>query len=187
MAQAQQDSQQTLADRLAANTTGLRYQDLQNQQQLWQQGFQNQLATSQNNAQNILGASNALNGASALQAQFNGQLAGLGQVYQDYNQGNIDQQYNDWYQRHFGYDQQRLTNLGNALNSTAGQFQGSATSGLNPAYKPRTVGGAVASGVGGAAAGGAIGAAIAGGSAGSVAPGWGTAIGAVAGLASYYL
>lgn len=172
---------------MAQNSTNLRYQDLQNQQQLWQQGFQNQLAASQNNAQNILGASNALNGAQAIQAQWNSQLAGLGQIQQDYAQGNIDQAYNDWYQRNYGYDQQRLANYGNALNSVAGQFQGSATSGLNPAYKPRTVGGAVAAGAGGAATGGAIGAAIAGGSAGSVAPGWGTAIGAAAGLASYYL
>lgn len=99
----------------------------------------------------------------ALQAQFNGQLAGLGQVQQDYNQGNIDQAYNDWYMRNYGYDQQRLANFGNALNSTSGQFQGTATTGLNPAYKPRTVGGAVASGASGAAAGGAIGAMIAGG------------------------
>lgn len=187
MNQAVQDSQQTLADRLAANTTGLRYQDLQNQQQLWQQGFQNQLAASQNNTQSILGAVQGIAGQNALQAQFNSQLAGLGQVQQDYAQGNIDQAYNDWYQRNYGYDQQRLANYGNALNSTAGQFQGSATSGLNPAYKPRTTGGAIAAGAGGAAAGSAIGAAIAGGSAGSAVPGWGTAIGAAAGLASYYL
>lgn len=176
-----------MADRLAANTTNLRYGDLQNQQQLWQQGFQNQLAASQNNAQNILGAANAINGASALKAQWNSQLAGLGQVQQDYAQGGIDQAYNDWYQSRYGYDQQRLANYGNALNSVAGQFQGSATSGLNPAYKPRTAGGALAAGAGGAATGGAIGAAIAGGTAGSAAPGWGTAIGAAAGLASYYL
>lgn len=90
MAQASQQSQQTLADRLAQNSTNLRYTDLQNQQQLWQQGFQNQLAASQNNAQNILGASNAINGAQALQAQWNSQLAGLGQLQQDYAQGNID-------------------------------------------------------------------------------------------------
>lgn len=124
---------------------------------------------------------------SSLQAQWNGQAAGLGQVQQDYAQGGIDQAYNDWYQKNYGYDQQRLANYGNALNSTSGQFSGSATSGLNPAYKPRTVGGGVAAGVGGAAAGGAIGAAIAGGASGSVVPGWGTAIGAAAGLASYYL
>jgi hypothetical protein len=136
----------------------------------------------------MLGASNALNGASALQAQYNGQLAGLGQVQQDLDQGNIDQQYNDWYQQNYGYDQQRLANYGNALNSISGNFQGSATSGLNPAYKPRTAGGAAVSGLGGAAAGASLGAAIGGGAAtGSTAGPWGAAIGAAAGLASYYL
>ncbi|MGN6479875.1 hypothetical protein [Luteibacter sp.] len=123
-----------------------------------------------------------------MQAQYNSQLAGLGQVYQDWQQGGIDQAYNDWYQKNYGYDQQRLANFGNALNSTAGQFQGSATSGLNPAYKPRTVGGGVASGAAGAAAGASIGSAIGGGAAaGSTAGPWGALIGAGVGLASYYL
>lgn len=171
-----------MADRLAANTTNLRYSDLQNQQNLWQQGFQNQLAANQQNAGNILGASQALNGAQSLQAQFNGQLAGLGQVQQDYAQGNIDQLYNDWYQQHYGYDQQRLANLGNALNSSAGNFTSSATTGANPAYKPRTAGGAAASAAGGA---------LSGAAAGSVIPGLGTVaggvIGGIGGLASYYL
>jgi len=161
--------------------------DLARNSALAQQGFQNQLSASQNNAGNILNASNALNGVNALRSQYNSQLAGLGQLQQDYSQGNIDQAYNDWYQRTYGYGQQQLANYGNALNSISGNFTGSATSGLNPAYKPRTVGGGVAAGVGGAAAGGAIGAAIAGGASGSVVPGWGTAIGAAAGLASYYL
>jgi len=161
--------------------------DLARNSALYQQQFQNQLSSAQQNAQNILGASGQLTGQQALQAQYNGQLAGLGQVQQDYTQGGIDQQYNDWYQRTYGYGQQQLANYGNALNSISGNFTGSATSGLNPAYKPRTVGGGVAAGVGGAAAGGAIGAAIAGGASGSVVPGWGTAIGAAAGLASYYL
>jgi len=119
---------------------------------------------------------------SALQAQYNGQLAGLGQVQQDYAQGNIDQAYNDWYQRNYGYDQQRLANYGNALNSTSGQFASSATTGANPAYKPRTTGGALASAGAGAATGAYL---------GSVVPGIGTAIGAVAGgilgAGSYYL
>lgn len=94
----------------------------------------------------------------ALQAQYNGQLAQAGQVQQDYNQGNIDQAYNDWYQQNYGYDQQRLANYGNALNSTAGQFAGSATSGANPAYKPKTTGGGIAATAGGALAGAAAGA-----------------------------
>ncbi|WNL47915.1 hypothetical protein RKE25_09915 [Dyella sp. BiH032] len=90
--------------------------------------------------------------------------------------------------RNYGYDQQRLANFGNALNSVAGQFQGTATTGLNPAYKPRTAGGAIASGVGGAAVGASLGASIGGGAAaGSTAGPWGAAIGAAAGLASYYL
>jgi hypothetical protein len=118
----------------------------------------------------------------ALQAQYNSQLANMGQVYQDKAQGDIDQQYNDWYQKNYGYDQQRLANQGNALNSSAGSFAGSATSGLNPAYKPRTTGGAVAAGAGGALAGAAAGASM-----GSVGGPWGAAIGAGVGLASYYL
>lgn len=152
-----------------------------------QQGFQNQLSAQGQNAQNILGASSALNGVNALQSQYNGQLAGLGQLQQDYAQGNIDQQYNDWYQRTYGYGQQQLANYGNALNSISGNFTGSATSGLNPAYKPHTVGGGIAAGAGGAAAGSAIGSAIAGGATGSTAGPWGAAIGAGVGLASYYL
>jgi hypothetical protein len=123
-----------------------------------------------------------------LQAQYNSQLAGIGQVYQDNAQGNIDQAYNDWYQKNYGYGQQQLNNYGNALNSISGNFTGSATSGLNPAYKPRTAGGAAVSGLGGAAAGASLGAAIGGGAAtGSTAGPWGAAIGAAAGLASYYL
>lgn len=49
MQQASQADQQQLAQSLADNTTNLRYQDYTNQQNLWQQGFQNQLAASQNN------------------------------------------------------------------------------------------------------------------------------------------
>lgn len=209
MAQAAQQSQDTLAKNLAQSTNSLRFQDYTQQQglaesalnrsvqaqqtdlarnsALAQQGFQNQLAASQQNASNILNGSQGVNAINGLQQGYLGLTGQYGQTLQDYNQGNIDQAYNDWYQRNYGYDQQRLANYGNALNSTAGQFQGSATSGLNPAYKPRTVGGGVAAGASGAAAGGAIGSMIAGGSAGSVAPGWGTAIGAAAGLASYYL
>jgi hypothetical protein len=209
MQQAAQSSQDTLAKNLAQSTDSLRYQDYTSQQQLAeaalnrsvaaqqtdlarnsalsQQDWQNQLSAAQQNSANVINGSTGLNAANAIQSQYNQQLNQFGQVQQDYAQGNIDQAYNDWYQQNYGYDQQRLANFGNALNSTAGQFAGSATSGLNPAYKPRTVGGAVASGAGGAAAGGALGAAIAGGSAGSVAPGWGTAIGAGIGLASYYL
>lgn len=161
--------------------------DLARNSALDQQYFQNNLQSAGQSVQNFLGASNALNGQQALQQQWNSQLGNLGQVQQDYAQGNIDQAYNDWYQQHYGYDQQRLNNYGNALNSVAGNFQGSSTSGANPAYKPRTAGGAVAAGASGAAAGGAIGAMAAGGASGSVLPGWGTAIGAAAGLASYYL
>ncbi|WP_448098149.1 hypothetical protein [Luteibacter yeojuensis] len=53
---------------MADNTSNLRYQDYNAQADRWQQGYQNQLAASQNNSQNILGASQALNGAGALQA-----------------------------------------------------------------------------------------------------------------------
>lgn len=117
-----------------------------------------------------------------MQAQYNGQLAGYGQTQQDYAQGNINQAYNDWYQKNYGYGQQQINNYGNALNAVSGQFQGSATTGANPAYQPRTVGGAATSALGGAATGAAL---------GSVVPGIGTAIGAVAGgvmgAAGYYL
>jgi hypothetical protein len=109
-------------------------------------------------------------------------------VQQDKAQGDIDQAYNDWYQRNYGYSQQKLNNYGNALNAIAGNFSGSSTSGANPAYKPRTAGGAAVSGLGGAAAGASLGAAIGGGAAtGSAAGPWGAAIGAGVGLASYYL
>lgn len=170
MQQAQDASQKTLANSLASADTGLRYQDYTNQQNLWQQGFQNKLAASQN----LLGASQAINGASALQAQYNGQLAGLGQVQQDYAQGNIDQAYNDWYQKNYGYDQQKINNYGQALNSISGNFSSQAATGANPAYKPRTTGGALAATAGGAAAGASFGP-------------WGALAGGVIGLGSYYL
>jgi hypothetical protein len=76
--------------------------------------------------------------------------------------------------RNYGYDQQRLANFGNALNSTSGQFASTATTGANPAYKPKTAGGALASAGAGAAAGASFGP-------------WGAAIGGVVGAASYYL
>jgi hypothetical protein len=95
-------------------------------------------------------------------------------VQQDYAQGNIDQAYNDWYQKNYGYDQQKINNYGQALNSISGNFSSQSATGANPAYKPRTAGGALASTAGGAAAGSAFGP-------------WGTVIGGAAGLASYYL
>jgi hypothetical protein len=109
-----------------------------------------------------------------LQAQYNGQLASLGQAYQDYSQGNINQAYNDWYQKNYGYDQQKLNNYGNALNAVSGSFQGSSTTGANPAYQPKTAGGALASAGAGAAAGSMFGP-------------WGAVAGGVIGAGTYYL
>jgi hypothetical protein len=54
--------------------------DLARNSALSQQQFQNQLSAQGQNAQNMLGASQALTGASALQSQYNGQLAGIGQA-----------------------------------------------------------------------------------------------------------
>lgn len=96
-------------------------------------------------------------------------------MQQQYQQGLYDQAANNWYNQNYGYDQQKLANYGNALNSVQGAFQGSSTTGLNPAYQPRSAGGALTSAAGGAAAGTAI------------MPGWGTAIGGAAGLLGYYL
>jgi len=94
----------------------------------------------------------------------------------------MDQAANNWYNQTYGYDQQRLANMGQALNSVQGAFQGQQTTGLNPAYRGRTGGGALASGLGGAATGAAL---------GSVVPGIGTAAGAIGGgaigLLGYYL
>lgn len=130
----------------------------------------------------MLGASSALNGVNSLQAQWNGQLANLGQVQQDKAQGDIDQAYNDWYMQNYGYDQQKTNNYGNALNAVAGNFTGSSVTGANPAYKPRTTGGGIAAVGSGALSGAAM---------GSVIPGFGTAAGAVVGgamgAAGYYL
>lgn len=77
--------------------------------------------------------------------------------------------------------------MGQALNSVQGAFQGQQSVGLNPAYKARSAGGALASGLGGAATGSAIGSAIGGGAAGSMAGPYGAAIGAGMGLLGYYL
>lgn len=56
----------------------------------------------------------------------------------------------------------------------SGQFTGSSTSGANPAYKPRTAGGALASAGAGAATGAMFGP-------------WGAVAGGAIGAASYYL
>lgn len=161
--------------------------DLARNSGLYQQGVQNNLQAAQQNAGNILSASQGITGANALQSQFLGQYSGLANQFQQNQQAHLDDAYNRWYQQNYGYDQSRLNTLGDSLNSFSGNFRGSQTTGNNPAYSPRTLGGGVAAGAGGAAAGGAIGAAIAGGAAGSVLPGWGTAIGAGVGLLGYYL
>jgi len=204
MQQAGQQSQDTLAKNLAQSTDNLRYQDYTSQQglaedalnrsvaaqqtdlarnsALSQQQFQNQLSASQQNAANVLNGSQGMNAINAIQQQYLNQLSGYGQTQQDYAQGNIDQAYNDWYMQNYGYDQQKLNNYGNALNSISGNFQGSATTGANPAYKPKTAGGAATAALGGAATGAAV---------GSVVPVIGTGIGAIGGAivgaGAYYL
>lgn len=77
--------------------------------------------------------------------------------------------------QNYGYQQQQLSNYGNALNAISGNFTGSATTAANPNYQAKTAGGALTATAGGAAAGTAI------------MPGWGTAIGAGVGLLGYYL
>lgn len=204
MQQAGQQSQDTLAKNLAQSTDNLRYQDYTSQQglaenainrsvaaqqtdlarnsALAQQDFQNKLSASQQNSANIVNGSNGLNSLNQVQQGYLNQYNQYGQLQQDYAQGNIDQAYNDWYQKNYGYDQQKLNNYGNALNSISGNFQGSATTGANPAYKPKTAGGAATAALGGAATGAAI---------GSVVPVIGTGIGAIGGAivgaGSYYL
>jgi len=115
-----------------------------------------------------------------------GQYSNLAGLQQDYNQGNINQAYNDWYMRNYGYAQQQLNNYGNALNAISGNFTGSATTGLNPNYKPRSVGGALASAGGGAMSGAAAGA-MWGAAGGPIGAGTGALIGGGMGLLGYYL
>lgn len=197
MQQSLSDSQAQLGKVLSANDNQYRFQDYQTQQglaesaldrsvqaqqtdlarnsALAQQGFENKLAANNQNASNILNASTGINGINALQAQYLGQYANMGNGAQQTNQNALDQAYQDWYMKNYGYDTQRLNNLGQALNSVQGGFQSQAVTGPNPNYHPRTAGGAMASAAAGAAAGSQI------------YPGWGTAIGAVAGAAMYYL
>ena len=73
---------------------------------MYQQGIQNQLGAAQQNGGLILNASQGITGANALQSQFLGQCSNLAGLQQDYNQGNINQAYNDWYMRNYGYAQQ---------------------------------------------------------------------------------
>lgn len=196
MQQAAQQSQDTLAKNLAQSTDNLRFQDYTAQQGLAenalnrsigaqqtdlarnsaiaQQDWQNRLQANQQNATNIINGSQGLNAVNAIQQGYLGQLGQYGQIQQDFAQGNIDQAYNDWYQKNYGYDQQKLNNYGNALNSISGNFQGSSVTGANPAYKPRTAGGALAAGASGAAAGSSFGP-------------WGALIGGVVGAGAYYL
>lgn len=193
MQQAGQQSQDTLAKNLAQSTDNLRFQDYTTQQglaedslnrnsALYQQGIQNQLTAAAQNAQIQSTGAAGLGQQTAMQQNYNSQLAQLGQVYQDYDQGNINQDYNNWYMANGGYSQQQLSNYGQALSAINGGFSTSAATGANPAYQPRTVGGALTSAGAGAATGAAL---------GSIVPGIGTAIGGVvggvAGAASYYL
>jgi hypothetical protein len=196
MQQAGQQSQDTLAKNLAQSTDNLRFQDYTAQQglaenainrsvaaqqtdlarnsALAQQDWQNLLSANQQNAANVVNGSQGLNAVNQLQQGYLGALGGYGQIQQDFAQGNIDQAYNDWYQKNYGYDQQKLNNYGNALNSISGNFQGSSATGANPAYKPRTAGGALAAGASGALAGSSFGP-------------WGALIGGVVGAGAYYL
>jgi hypothetical protein len=186
MAQAGQQSQDTLAKNLAQSTDNLRFQDYTAQQglaedslnrnsALYQQGIQNQLSAAQQNAQIQSVGAAGLGQQTAMQQNYNSQLSQLGQVYQDYAQGNINQDYNNWYQANGGYQQTQLNNYGQALAAINGGFSTSATTGANPAYQARTAGGALASAGSGALAGAAVGGP------------WGAAIGGVIGGASYYL
>lgn len=43
-------------------------------------------------------------------------------MIQNYNQALMDQAANNWYNQTYGYDQQRLANMGQALNSVQGAF-----------------------------------------------------------------
>lgn len=148
--------------------------------------MQNQLSAAQQNAGNILNASQGITGANALQSQFLGQYGNLGSLGQQYQQGIYDQNVQNWYNQTYGYQQQQLANMGQALNSVQGAFQGQSQTGLNPLYKPRTAGGAVASAGGGALAGAGAGAAI-GAAGGPIGAGGGALIGGAAGLLGYYL
>lgn len=63
-----------------------------------------------------------MTGANALQSQFLGQYGNLAGGQQQVNQALLDQQANNWYNQAYGYDQQRLANMGQALNSVQGAF-----------------------------------------------------------------
>lgn len=144
--------------------------------------MQNQLSAAQQNAGNILNASQGITGANALQSQFLGQYGNLGSLAQQYQQGLYDQAANNWYNQNYGFQQSQLGSMGDVLSAASGTYRGQTSTAPNPAYQPRSLGGALTSAGGGAATGAAI---------GSIVPGIGTGIGAVAGgaagLLGYYL
>lgn len=162
--------QQQIQNQLNAQQT-----DLARNAGIYQQGVQNQLSAAQQNAGNILNASQGITGANALQSQFLGQYANLAGLGQQYNQGILDQAANNWYNQNYGYKQSQLGSMGDVLSAASGTYRGQTSTAPNPAYQPKTAGGAATAAAGGAAAGTAI------------MPGWGTAIGAGVGLLGYYL
>lgn len=195
-----QNANQALAESLANSENQYRFQDYTTQQGLaenalnrqqadiarnagiYQGDVQNKLQAAQQNAATLLGASQGVTGAQALQSQFLGQYANLSGQQQAVDQQNLNNAYNDWYARNYGYPQQQLNTKAQALNVISGSFQSGSTTAPNPNYQAKSLGGGLASAGAGA---------LSGAAAGSVVPGIGTVaggiVGGAAGLLGYYM
>jgi hypothetical protein len=108
-------------------------------------------------------------------------LQTIGSAQQQQDQQNLNAQMGQFYEQQ-GWPVQNLDIL---LSGVGGVPYGTSSQGAaTPSYTPQTrnpITGAIGGAASGAALGGALGSAAAGAAAGSVIPGWGTAIGAVAG------
>lgn len=110
-------NQQQLAENALNRNVQAQQTDLARNASLYQQDVANRMGAAQQNAGLILNASQGITGANALQSQFLGQYGNLAGGQQQYQQALLDQAANNWYNQTYGYDQQRLANMGQALNS----------------------------------------------------------------------
>lgn len=177
--QANAENNRQLASELAKNTTGLRYQDYTNQQNLYQQDVNAKNAAfdaERNRQMQALGQAQPLANQAYTDAQ---QLMGAGDIQRDYQQALNDWNYQQ-FQNQLNQPYKNLDALGNALHLAmgAGGTTNSTSSAMLPRVNPATS--LIGGGLAGAGLGSAIGSAI--GNYGTQGAAVGGGLGALAGL-----
>lgn len=143
----------SLADRLAGNESGMRYQDLQSRRQLEDAQLQRELqaSISNNSLQASMGSAatsaatsrmNAMDANRLNAAQFGvthryddaNQLMNVGNLRRMYSQGLLDQNYGDFTEQR-DYPNQQLDRFGNAISRATGG-QGTTTSQTSTSSNP---------------------------------------------------